>query len=555
MSNIQLWLKTLDDVAAIVDSARHSIPMDDLFQDEEMYEPMRRSISHFDLAAWLMFDTEENRATTTQLIGEFWRHIHKMRSVEPYLERIYESYIGIYRVNYKSEEGPYVQSILFPEPAVVLRTSESTETLKEGDVFLGRIIHTSVGEFLFHAPQVVEEDLRESFCTVVDELKKRQPMIEEKSEAYKATLKKGNPEVLFLYAIALGQAREAVRENLSVELEEDDFFDTESADGILALVPQFAEDEETIISDMYLLEQMESKVMMADGLTLEDNRFTNYDKLMDAASENGDFADDAQMARIYELLHYWCVRQKNDAAREKLEPAREKIPAYKRLLTRSVHGMYRLGSLEDARGEMTSPSRWLEQFDRYLEAVEEEDLVLTKTGAINQWSLAYMLKRVPVFIQTSKAHRESSYPELVFFRKFAHLKGMLVEEEGILTPTVNLEKYLPLDDEKKAVLWVSTLLNENLNKADPYFQSWPFREIFATALAPGAANKHIVGGTGDGREEQIRWRIRELGRDLDLYQIALHPPEDYEFFLTTFGEAAFGYMGLVKKNNVIPLFE
>ena len=51
MSNRQLWQKALDDIVYIVDSARQSIPMDELFKDEEMYEPMRLSIPHFDLAS------------------------------------------------------------------------------------------------------------------------------------------------------------------------------------------------------------------------------------------------------------------------------------------------------------------------------------------------------------------------------------------------------------------------------------------------------------------------------------------------------------------------
>ena len=212
----------------------------------------------------------------------------------------------------------------------------------------------------------------------------------------------------------------------------------DGADGILALTPDFAEDEDSVIADMYLLEHMDSAVLMAEGMNLEDNRFTHYDALMEAASNDGDFTDDAQLLRIYELLRHWCVVQKNDAGRKSLEPADKKILDYKRRLARSVRGMYRINSLSEARGELTRQSNWIAQFDRYLETVLDHDLVLTNTGAINQKSLALVRENVPIFIQTSKANRESSFPELVFFRKFALLKSMVFEEDGLLLSLIHI---------------------------------------------------------------------------------------------------------------------
>ena len=551
MSNTQLWLKTLDDIVAIVDSTRHSIPMDDLFKDEEMYAPMRSAIPHFDLASWLMFDTEENRATTSQLVSQLWRHIHKMRVVEPYMERIFDSYLSLYRVNYKSDEGIYVQSILFPEPAVVIEASEIAKELKEGDLFLGRIVETSVGHFLFSKAKVVPESMRDDFYEQVAELEKRQPMMRENTKAYQATLKNGNPEILFLFALAYARAQESEVPLYPFD-EDDELMDV--ADGILALAPQFAEDEDAVVADMYLLEHMDSAALLAEGVNLEDNRFIHYDELMIAASNDGDFSDDAQLLRIYELLRHWCVVQKNDAGRKSLEPADKKILDYKRRLACSVRGMYRIKSLDEARGELNRPSNWIGQFDRYLETVLDHDLFLTNTGAINQKSLALVRKNVPIFLQTSKANRESSFPELVFFRKFALLKSMIFEEDGMLLPTVRLEQYMQMDDEDKVVLWVSTLLNEKFRGTDTYFRQWPIHEVFSESLKPGVGTG-LLNEAPEDKEAMIRLRILQLGRDLDLYDMAVDSGGDVFFLPTDFGVAAFSYMGILEKDNVIAPFE
>ena len=467
------------------------------------------------------------------------------------MERIFDSYLSLYRVNYKSDEGIYVQSILFPEPAVVIEASEIAKELKEGDLFLGRIVETSVGHFLFSKAKVVPESMRDDFYEQVAELEKRQPMMRENTKAYQATLKNGNPEILFLFALAYARAQESEVPLYPFD-EDDELMDV--ADGILALAPQFAEDEDAVVADMYLLEHMDSAALLAEGVNLEDNRFIHYDELMIAASNDGDFSDDAQLLRIYELLRHWCVVQKNDAGRKSLEPADKKILDYKRRLACSVRGMYRIKSLDEARGELNRPSNWIGQFDRYLETVLDHDLVLTNTGAINQKSLALVRKNVPIFLQTSKANRESSFPELVFFRKFALLKSMIFEEDGMLLPTVRLEQYMQMDDEDKVVLWVSTLLNEKFRGTDTYFRQWPIHEVFSESLKPGVGTG-LLNEAPEDKGAMIRLRILQLGRDLDLYDMAVDSGGDVFFLPTDFGVAAFSYMGILEKDNVIAPFE
>ena len=295
-------------------------------------------------------------------------------------------------------------------------------------------------------------------------------------------------------------------------------------------------------------------VLMVDGFNLDDNRFTHYDELMEAAAEEGDFGTDEQMARIYEILYRWCIIQKNDAGRASLEPTDEKILDYKRRLSESVTGLNRIKSLDDARDELTRPSQWIDQFDRYLEMLLDENLEVTQTGAINQKSLAMVRENVPTLIQTGTANREGSYPELVFFRKFALLKSMVHVEGGMLLPTIRMEQYLQLDDEEKVVLWVSTLLNKKFAASDPYFRQWPVQDILRQVATPGALDDLLSKENLEKKEEKIRWRIVEMGRELDLYDIALEPGHKYRFIPTAFGEAAFSYMGLLEKDNVISPF-
>lgn len=202
---------------------------------------------------------------------------------------------------------------------------------------------------------------------------------------------------------------------------------------------------------------------------------------------------------------------------------------------------------------MNRPSNWIGQFDRYLETVLDHDLFLTNTGAINQKSLALVRKNVPIFLQTSKANRESSFPELVFFRKFALLKSMIFEEDGMLLPTVRLEQYMQMDDEDKVVLWVSTLLNEKFRGTDTYFRQWPIHEVFSS-LKPGVGTG-LLNEAPEDKEAMIRLRILQLGRDLDLYDMAVDSGGDVFFLPTDFGVAAFSYMGILEKDNVIAPFE
>ena len=47
----------------------------------------------------------------------------------------------------------------------------------------------------------------------------------------------------------------------------------------------------------------------------------------------------------------------------------------------------------------------------------------------------------------------------------------------------------------------------------------------------------------------------DLGRDLDLYDMAVNDEGKIIFRPTAFGEAAFSYLGLLEKDNVIAPFE
>ena len=104
------------------------------------------------------------------------------------------------------------------------------------------------------------------------------------------------------------------------------------------------------------------------------------------------------------------------------------------------------------------------------------------------------------------------------------------------------------------VLWVSTLLNKKFAAADPYFRQWPVQDVLRQIAEPGALDALLSKENLEKKEEKIRWRIVEMGRELDLYDIALEAGHKYRFIPTAFGEAAFSYMGLLEKDNVISPF-
>ncbi|MDD7363013.1 MAG: hypothetical protein SPI65_06875 [Peptoniphilus sp.] len=550
MSNTQLWLKTIEDLAAIVDSARYSIPLEEMFEDERLYYPMKESVSDFDMASWLMFDTLENRETTNNLIHQFWRHLHEMRGVDPYLEKLFDSYLSIYRVNYIAENGIYVQNMAFREHAKILQKTDETKMLSEGDIFFGRVIESSVGNFAFRISSKVPEDMRETFSDNFFEMIHMQPQLEGDPDVYKQSLKDGNPDLMFLFVLSMEKAREDQHDNFIYDWSEGD-----GEGGIYRLATELSEDSEVAVSDIYVLERLESKLLIRSGESFEDEGFTDYDGLFEEASREGEFTDDAQLVRMLDIFERGAIEEENEAAAEAIRSARENLLAYKSNLENSVAGIYRSKDLDRAvRATSGRYVPFIAHYDRYLETFLNHEMEATKTGALNRKSLDYLMPLVNnVDAKETRTLREGSFPVLVLFRKFAELKGLVARDDERFEVTTRMDQYMQFSQEEKLSLWLTTLLSPHLYAHDLYFRAWPVATMWSRFTDEAYVEKLLTEPSSDTRATRIKASIIRMGQDMNLYRLDFD--DRYYATMSPLGEGVLKYIGARKRDNVVSLFD
>lgn len=554
MSNENSWIKTLEDFETIVDSARYSISMDELFDDETLYEPIRETVSDFDMASWLMFDTLENRETTRGLMHQFWRHLHKVKSVEYYLEPFFDSYLSIYRVNHVAEKGIYIQNMAIPEPAVVIHKTGVTKALKEGNLFFGRVLHTDGGHYAFHIESIVPEDLEERFLEKIKAMMSLQPLLKQDPEDYMGSLKDGNPDLMFLYALGIEQSREDQNEELYygwVEGEEDE----PDGDDLYGLVARLGISREEVMEDIHVLEWMEDRLYLKSGQSMEDDGFTEYGPLIEETAREGMFSNDEQLLRILDYLKIWTKAGADRKAYRSVLQARSQILNLKALLEQSVCGFYRSAEFDRALSVMPEEyTSWIAQYDRYLESFMEQPMEATQTGALNRDSLDKVFPLIGIKVSKENRYiREGSYPELVFYRTFAEVKGLIVREGRRYVHTTQMERYLELSPHEKLSLWLSTLLHPDLEKEAPYFKEWRVGEVWGRLEEENFLSSLMRIPQPVDKESRIEALAVQLGQEMKLYRLLYDG--DYHVDLTPIGEAVFRRIGALEKDNVVPLFE
>ena len=552
MSNENSWIKTLADFETIVDSARYSISMDDLFDDDTLYEPIRETVSDFDMASWLMFDTLENRETTRDLMHQFWRHLHKVRSVEYYLEPFFDSYLSIYRVNHVADKGIYIQNVAIEEPAVVIHKTDGTKVLKEGSLFFGRILHTESGHYAFHIANMVPEDLEERFMGKIKAMMNLQPLLTQDPEGYVKSLKDGNPDLLFLYALGIEQSREDQSEELYygwADGEEDE------GEDLLGLVARLGITRQEAVEDIHVLEWLEDRLYLQSGQSMEDDDFTEYFSLLEKAAEEGIFSSDEQLLRVLDYLKIWTkVGTDRDAYRSVMK-AQNQVLSLKAHLEKTVHGFYRAAEFDRALSAMPEEYiSWIAEYDHYLECFMDDSMEATQTGALNRDSLDKVFPVVGVKISSKNRYiREGKFPELVFYRTFAELKGLIVRDRGRYIHTTQMERYLELSPHEKLSLWLSTLLHPDLEKEAPYFKEWRVGEVWAKLEEENFLSSLMKIPQPVDKKSRIEGLAVQLGQELKLYRLLYDGR--YHVDLTPVGDAVFRRIGAMEKDNVVPLFE
>lgn len=551
MSNENSWIKTLDDFETIVDSARYSISMDDLFDDDMLYEPIRETVSDFDMASWLMFDTLENRETTRDLMHQFWRHLHKVRSVEYYLEPFFDSYLSIYRVNHVADKGIYIQNMAIEEPAVVIHKTDGTKVLKEGSLFFGRILHTESGHYAFRIANIVPEDLEERFMGKIKAMMNLQPLLSQDPEGYVKSLKDGNPDLLFLYALGIEQSREDQSEELYygwADGEEDE------GDDLFGLVARLGITREEAVEDIHVLEWMEDRLYLQSGQSMEDDDFTEYYSLIEKAAEEGIFSSDEQLLRVLDYLRIWTKAGTDRDAYRSVIKVQNQALILKAYLEKSVRGFYRSAEFDRALSATAEEYiSWIAQYDRYLECFVEYSMEATQTGALNRDSLDKIFPLIGVKVSSENRYiREGSYPELVFYRAFAELKGLIVREGGRYVHTTRMERYLELSPHEKLSLWLSTLLHPELEKEAPYFKEWRVGEVWARLEEENFLSSLMKIPQPVDKKSRIEGLAVQLGQELKLYRLLYDGR--YHVNLTPVGDAVFRRIGALEKDNVVSLF-
>lgn len=553
MSNENSWIKTLDDFATIVDSARYSISMDEMFEDEALYEPIREAVSDFDMASWLMFDTLENRETTRGLMHQFWRHLHKVRSVDYYLEPFFDSYLSIYRVNHVAEKGIYIQNLVIQEPAVMIRKTDVTKVLKEGSLFFGRVLHTESGHYAFHIANMVPEDLEERFTEKVKSMLNLQPLLSQDPDGYLKSLKDGNPDLMFLYALGIEQSREDQNEDLYYGwIDGED--DGEEGEDLYSLAAHLGVTREEVMEDIHVLEWMESRLYITSGQSMEEDEFTAYDPLIEEAAKEGIFSSDLQLLRVLECLKVWTKAGTEREAYYSVMKSQQRLLSLKAHLEQSVGGFYRASEFDRALSTMPEEYiPWIAQYDRYLQCFMNHKMEATQTGALNRKSLDMVFPLIGVMASPGSTHlREGTYPELVFYRAFAELKHMIVLDEGRYMHTTAMERYLELSHQEKLSLWLSTLLHPNLVEAAPYFKEWPVGKWWAKLFDKKYLTSLLTVPQAADKKNRIQSLTAQLGQDLQLYRLVY--AGEYQVDLTPLGDAVFRRIGALKKDNVVSLF-
>lgn len=548
MSNTERWLKSIDELVAIVDSARHSIPMDEMFEDEQLYYPVKDVVSEFDMASWLMFDTLENRETTTRLIRQFWRHLHKMKGMDPYLRALFSSYLSIYRVNRVAEAGIYVQDLIFREHAKIIEKTEMTRSLKEEDIFFGRLLQTEEGNFAFYIANIVPEDLRENFREKVAEMLEMQTHLLRDPEAYRQSLKDGNPDLMFVYALGIERAREIEQDDFIGEIYEED--EMWGQDDFEHWIGEVKDTTEISVEDGYLLEKLESDAMEIYGSDF-DEAFSDYDSLFARASEEGDFSDDAQMLRTVKWFEHLVKDGDNKEAKEAMERVKSRLMMYRANLVRTVGGFYRAKDLDRAVEATEIDSPFIERYDRYLYAFVEGEIERTRTGAVNRKSLEVLLPAIGIAAEEAEHKREGSFPELVLFRKFAELKGLIMRQEKGYDATIRMDRYLHLDPKKKLSLWLSTLLHPELRAADPYFEAWPVARGWSR-FTDHRYIERLIEGPPDENFSKIEGSIVRMGHEMGIFELDYNGR--YYADMSPIGERVLARSKIEERDNITPLF-
>ena len=198
------------------------------------------------------------------------------------------------------------------------------------------------------------EDLEERFIEKIKAMMSLQPLLKQDPEDYMGSLKEGNPDLMFLYALGIEQSREDQNEELYygwVEGEEDE----PDGDDLYGLVARLGISREEVMEDIHVLEWMEDRLYLQSGQSMEDDDFTEYFSLIEKTAKEGIFSSDGQLLRVLDYLRIWTKAGTDRNAYRSVMKTQNQVLNLKAHLENAVHGFYRSA-----------------EFDRALSAMPEE---------------------------------------------------------------------------------------------------------------------------------------------------------------------------------------
>lgn len=458
------WRVFIKDLRDMVSMAQDGLPLDEISQEEDVFNVIGDVLSKFDFASWLMFDTVENRDATMDILRYLWKKTGKSKYLEEgYIQSVFNSYFCIYRVNFVKNDQYLVQNLAKKGPGFFIEKSK-TYSFEEGDVFLARILKSDQGNFIFQVADKVSGTDGEELVAQFDDLQGHNFFSSQNTEDLEKSLANGSPDVVFVYSLARKMVFEGGLQDLFTESLDDSWMnftlDVDDLDTFMQFVQMSVEEEESgrILGQLSLIKE---RYLDFEGQPIN---WAEGDKVLTFASREGLIGSDYDLSVLVSLLDQWGKKMA-DFKKEPIDlDIKDKIMSYKSALASSYKGFYsdpfireKIIDGQDVEGLFP---HFFQGFERFVDYIIGQVVILSPTGRFRSYDLDEIVdfcKLEP--IRSVSRTDERHFPFLQIWRGFGLIKGILEMEGEFLTVSDSYDYYQGLDMDEKYAIWFSSLTN------------------------------------------------------------------------------------------------
>ncbi|MCD1147251.1 hypothetical protein LQU94_03915 [Peptoniphilus sp. KCTC 25270] len=457
-----MWKRFMESVGDFVYSALDAIDWEESFPDEDMNRTLSFGIDRLGMGSWLTLDVVENQESTRTVLHQIWSLMSQEQfKEEKYLDAVFRSYFGIYQVNEVREDSMMVQDLVIKGHGILVEKRQDL-LFHEGDIFLGRILFTEEGNFLFQTGYRVDhqeqEDFKEQF----------RRLTLESDKSYGATkdlpmyLSKGSPDIILLYSLTREKLEEEKRKDIET-------IDGEGEKGVMGFYSSYIREEKDDFANFnrgfQQLNFIQEKCLDPKGESFHDHdlEIDLYEVMERACKEGWILSDEDLMEIHWAMYHFLLAKGKGEEAKK----FQEGIVLFKKYLSESTRGIYcdeflRQGILE-ADEPIVLP--FFMGFESMMDVIYENDIPATKTGKLPKALVEALAtrNRLTKYRQV-QAPDERHFPILELWKRFAVAKGFL-EIENQQWEVGNLyQVYKILDWKEKLSLWLTSLGNREFTE-------------------------------------------------------------------------------------------